>query len=335
MDTIVMVPTISVIMPVYNGEKYLREAIDSILNQTYRDFEFIILNDGSTDSTEEIILSYDDPRIVYVKNKENLQIVKTLNQGIALAKGKYIARMDADDISLPRRFEKQIALMTARPDIDVCGTWYKTFGEKEYLQKLPTQDEQIKVDLLFYTSLAHPSIMMKKSIFDECKYSENFPKAEDYALWIELADKFKFANIPESLLHYRLHQNQTGTEYCDMQKESSLKALSVLLNKFDSNISQASINVHEHLFLKQRVPLEIVERWLKDIIKINSNMHFFDDKSLTKSLFQIWMIQAFSQTANGMSNWRQFYFSPIYISKQLTFLMHVKFIIKCITRYKK
>ncbi len=328
-------PMISVVMPVYNGEKYLREAIDSILNQTYTDFEFIILNDGSTDRTEEIILSYSDPRIVYVNNEKNLQIVKTLNKGIGLAKGEYVARMDADDISLPERFEKQIALMISRPDIDVCGTWYKTFGEKGYLQKLPTQDEQIKVDLLFYTSLAHPSVMMKKSIFDQHKYPENFPKAEDYALWIGLAGKFKFANIPESLLHYRLHPKQTGIEYSDMQKKSALKALSVLLNKFDSNISQASIAVHEHLFLKQRVPLEMTEKWLRDIIKTNSKIHFFDDSALKKSLFFIWMSQAFSQTANGMSNWRQFYFSPIYISKQLTLLMHVKFMIKCIIRYKK
>jgi len=115
-------PAVSVVMPVYNGEKYLRESIDSILNQTYTDYEFIIVNDGSNDKTEEIILSYNDNRIRYIKNEKNLQIVKSLNRGIELAKGRYIARMDADDISLPRRFEKQITFMENNLEIGVCGT---------------------------------------------------------------------------------------------------------------------------------------------------------------------------------------------------------------------
>ena len=122
MDSPVNAPAVSVVMPVYNGEKYLRESIDSILNQTYTDYEFIIVNDGSNDKTEEIILSYNDNRIRYIKNEKNLQIVKSLNRGIELAKGRYIARMDADDISLPRRFEKQITFMENNLEIGVCGT---------------------------------------------------------------------------------------------------------------------------------------------------------------------------------------------------------------------
>ena len=163
-------PMISVIMPVYNGEKYLCEAIDSILNQTYTDFEFIILNDGSTDKTEEIILSYDDPRIVYVKNETNLQIVKTLNKGIALAKGKYIARMDADDISLPERFEKQLKFMEQYPSIDVCGTWMRIIDKPKQVWTYPEKHEEIKAQLLFNTPLSHPTLIIKKSFFNDFKY---------------------------------------------------------------------------------------------------------------------------------------------------------------------
>ena len=117
-------PVISVILPVYNAERFLREAIDSVLKQTFVDFEFIILNDGSTDKTEDIILSYKDPRIRYVKNEKNLKLIKTLNKGVDMARGKYIARMDADDISLPERFEKEVAYLEAHPDVAVVSCYH-------------------------------------------------------------------------------------------------------------------------------------------------------------------------------------------------------------------
>ena len=121
--------TVTVLMPVYNGEMYLREAIDSILHQTFTDFEFLIINDGSTDNSETIILSYDDSRIRYEKNDSNLKLIATLNKGIELAKGKYIVRMDADDISIPDRIEKQVAFLEKNPDVGICGSWFTAFGQ--------------------------------------------------------------------------------------------------------------------------------------------------------------------------------------------------------------
>ncbi len=149
------IPLISVVMPVYNSEKYLEEAINSILNQTFTDFEFIILNDGSTDKTEDIILSYSDSRILYIKNKTNLQIVKTLNKGIELASGKYIARMDSDDISSPERFEKLIEFMENNHEIDICSTWLETFGNRKKIWKNPLSHEEIKATLLFNSAKVH------------------------------------------------------------------------------------------------------------------------------------------------------------------------------------
>ncbi|HAS7841575.1 TPA: glycosyltransferase family 2 protein, partial [Vibrio cholerae] len=140
-------PKISVVMSVYNGEKYLGEAIDSILKQTFSDFEFIIINDGSTDKTLEIIKSYmkKDDRIVLV-SRENKGLIVSLNEGLDLAKGQYIARMDADDISIKSRFEKQIEFLDSNPDIGVCGTWVEVFGEniKSKKWKMPTQDPDLK-----------------------------------------------------------------------------------------------------------------------------------------------------------------------------------------------
>ncbi len=205
-------PKISVIMPVYNGEKYLNEAIDSILHQTYTNFEFIILNDGSTDKTEEIILSYDDPRIVYVKNEENLQIVKTLNKGIDLAKGKYIARMDADDISLPERFEKQInrlensnikvlfsKVILINEKQNSCGDWNDDTNCKDIgsiVKILPKRN-----------CLAHPTLMMETALLRQYKYDIHAAHSEDYNLWLRLiSDGNMCDKIDEELVHYRIHE---------------------------------------------------------------------------------------------------------------------------------
>ena len=168
----------------------LRESIDSILNQTYGDFEFIIVNDASTDTSEEIILSYNDERIIYIKNKINLEKSKSKNKAIKEANGKYIAIMDDDDISLPTRFEKQIEFLENNKDIGVCGTWIQTFNEKGYLHvvKRLVSDDDIKIALLNGTTMAHPTIIMRKNILNEMSpvYKEDLIAAVDYELWTRL-----------------------------------------------------------------------------------------------------------------------------------------------------
>jgi glycosyltransferase involved in cell wall biosynthesis len=147
-------PRISVVMSVYNGEKYLRQAIESILQQTYTDFEFIIIDDGSTDSSREIIQSYDDKRIRLVINEQNIGLTKSLNKGIRLAKGEFIARMDADDISLPQRFEKQVAYLDSHPEVGVLGTYANIIDHRGKIINniiFPTEHETILwTMLLFY-----------------------------------------------------------------------------------------------------------------------------------------------------------------------------------------
>ncbi|HOL87585.1 MAG TPA: glycosyltransferase family 2 protein, partial [Defluviitoga tunisiensis] len=217
-------PMISVIMPVYNGEKYLPEAIESILNQTYKNFEFIIINDGSTDRTEEIILSYKDDRIIYVKNEKNLQIVESLNKGINLAKGKYIARMDADDISLPKRLEKQIEFMEKNTHVGVCGTWMKTFGEKNEVWKMPISHDEIVVSMLFNSCIMHPTAVIRTKVLKENNlyYDQKYNKVEDYELWTRLVKYTQFANIPEILLKYRIFENDSSRKsYKEQQKKLS------------------------------------------------------------------------------------------------------------------
>ena len=204
-------PRISVILPAYNAETCLQEAIDSILGQTFRDFELIVINDCSRDGTESVILSFRDPRLVYVKNEKNLGIAATLNRGLALAKGQYIARMDADDISLPRRLEKQTAYLDAHPDIAVLGTNVETFDEKGPLRTgwSATDPKQMNVDLFFSCGLAHPSVMMRKSVIDALGgYDPAFEGLEDYELWCRVSKNHGVTTLPEVLFRYRIHGGQ-------------------------------------------------------------------------------------------------------------------------------
>lgn len=201
-------PKVSIIMPVYNTvETYLRESIESILNQTFKDFEFIIINDGSTNNAEEVILSYKDDRIKYVKNEENLKLIRTLNKGFDLAKGEYIARMDSDDISLPQRLEKQVDFLEKHPEVDVLGTWFQCFPRERKMETF-VDNRSIKECLLINSNnIGHPTVMLRKSTVDKLniRYDEEAVYVEDYALWLSLIDKVKLANLPEILLNYRIH----------------------------------------------------------------------------------------------------------------------------------
>lgn len=251
-------PKVSVLMPVYNTEEeYLREAIDSILAQTFTDFEFLIINDGSQNNAEDVILSYKDIRIKYLKNEHNLGIIKTLNKGLELAQGEYIARMDADDISLPERFEKQVSFLDKNPDIDILGAWFNCIPRNRVIETY-INDKEIKECLLINSNnIGHPTVMFRNSTVKNIgiKYNENHPYVEDYALWLSLIDKVKFANIPEILLNYRIHSNSV----CQTKEiEQSL------------NVEEIMVKAQGIYFgLDNKVVLDAIQK-LKKNIKIDS-----------------------------------------------------------------
>ena len=244
--TLMLEPKISVVMPAYNAEKYIAETIDSILSQTFSDFEFIIINDASTDSTQEIIESYKDQRIQLINNEQNQGVAKSLNIGLAAATGKYIARMDADDISLPQRFQIQFDFMEQHPDIDICGSWMETFGSKKEIIKVPLSHEDIRDNTFFSCAIMHPSIVFKHSL--NLRYSSEFPRAEDYDLWCKKINKWKFANIPEVLMLYRIHENQIGEAH---RSEQDNNANDIQIR----NIKDIGINLGER---EKQIYLEII-----------------------------------------------------------------------------
>jgi len=284
-------------MPVYNGEKFLNEAIGSILNQTYSYFEFIIINDGSTDRTEDIILSYEDSRIRYVKNETNLQIVKALNKGISLAKGKYIARMDADDVSMPRRLEVQLEYMQAHTEITVCGSYLQVYGQPKHIWKPPLNNEAIKARLLFDCCLYHPTVIFKRDVLIANQgYSISFAGAEDYELWGRLSgiSSVYFANIPEVLLHYRSDPNDMRLEYVSKQRKLSNFIQNSLLKKLDINPTEQDLVLHEHavyreLYLARDSDFKNYQGWLDRIFSANNKCNTYSSIYLKKELEYRWM----------------------------------------------
>lgn len=221
-------------MPVYNGEKYLKEAIISILNQTFINFEFIIVNDGSNDNSKNIILSFNDNRIIYIENKKNLKLIKTLNKGLKLAKGKYIARMDADDISMPNRFQEQFDFMEKNKGIVLCGSYARKFGIDRGTFLVPNTDKEIREAFVTHSPFIHPSVIIRSSAIKKNKiiYNEKYLHAEDYKFWLELLNVGEAYNIKKVLLKYRTSKEQISNKYSKEQAYSSQKIRREFINNY-------------------------------------------------------------------------------------------------------
>jgi|694.fasta_scaffold05370_11 glycosyltransferase involved in cell wall biosynthesis len=214
---------LTVVLCVYNAEKYLSEAIESILNQTYKNFDFFIVDDGSTDQSLDIIKKYANAnsRIFLHENVENKGVSYSRNYAISQCKTKYIALMDADDVSLPERIEKQINFLENHPNISVCGTWFTLFGENinQQLIQHPEGHDQIKVNMLFDCCIGNPTLMFKSEIFNNFQFIKKYIPIDDYELWSRALFKYNFSNIQESLLNYRWHStNISQTKKVDINK---------------------------------------------------------------------------------------------------------------------
>ena len=201
-------PLVSILLPVYNGAEYLAAAIESILSQTYRNFELIIIDDGSSDDSAKIIREFKDPRI-RVYHQENQGLAATLNRAIKLAKGEYLARQDQDDFSLPQRLEKQIMFLEAHRHHGMVGGWAEIWvgnTRSERIHRHPSENHHLQFDLLFDNPFVHSSMMLRRSVFETVGlYSTDKARQppEDYELWSRVARHFAVANIPEVLLVYR------------------------------------------------------------------------------------------------------------------------------------
>ena len=260
---------VSVLMSVYNGEEYLKAAIDSIIEQSYSDFEFIIIDDGSTDSTHKIISNYDDKRIVCIHNEKNLGLTPSLNIGIKAANGKYIARQDADDISLADRLKKQVVFMEEHPEIGVLGTQMDVInekGEKTNVYNLPCKHSEIVWQLLFGRSFAHPSVIIRKKTLDLIKgYNPDFIHSEDLALWTSLVGLTKFANLSDRFVSYRATSGSISVKQANTQYSNTLLLRQLLISKTLGR--EVSIQDVEHITKFQNSIKSLTEEEVKRAVE--------------------------------------------------------------------
>lgn len=218
-----MAPTISILFPVYNTASFLKEAIDSMLEQTYSNFELIVLDDCSPDNSEEILDTYSDPRIVRYRGEKNQGLANVLNIGMDMARGKYIARMDSDDISLPNRLEIQVKYLEEHPDIDLCSCGMELFGAKNEIWIRESDPEKVKITALHHSPVLHASSMWRKESFDKVglSFRQDMVPAEDYDMWCRaLVLGLKLVNIPNILYLYRVHPGQ-ATEAISISEQRS------------------------------------------------------------------------------------------------------------------
>lgn len=288
---------VSVIMPIFNGEKYLKEAIESILNQTFTDFEFIIIDDGSSDNSLDIIKSFKDERIILIKNNENKGISYSLNKGVEVAKGKYIARMDADDIALPNRLEMQLSFLEKNPTVDLIGCsveWIDELGKSQSVDVRNYNHEMIECLLVFTCPLYHPTIIGKKSVFTTFGYNSTYDGMEDWELWTRMVRQYKIINIPEVLLKYRLHESNASK----IKQPSKTQKLSQLLGKQLNHYLHIndfkSINIHTAT-CTDTISTSIVQSditnskiWLSNLIDLNDKESFFNDDVFSFIINQTW-----------------------------------------------
>lgn len=279
-STINSSPTITVIMPVYNSEHYIREAIESILSQTYTDFQFLIIDDASTDQTISIINSYNDPRINLIEKPKNTGYTRSLNLGLKKAKGKYIARMDSDDISLPERFEKQISFLEANLEYILCGTSYSVMGDDKKIA-VPNSYEEIKLNLLWGNCIAHPTVMLRNEVLKKyyLKYDPDMEPSEDYDLWVQLLPKGKLHNLKEELLLYRMHNSSVSRKRASEQQNTAIEVKLKLIQNLDFILKPEELNLFKRIFRKnETIDLEDIKffKKLQNKLTTSNKSHFFE-----------------------------------------------------------
>lgn len=280
-------PLVTVIMPTYNCELYVYEAVQSILNQTFTDFEFLIIDDCSTDQTFSVLSAFDDDRIVLIQKPENTGYTDSLNYGISIAKGKYIARMDGDDISLPERFQRQFDFLESHPEVVICGTAIQIIGT-QIIERHPENHDDLKIKLCFSAVFHHPTVMIRTAVLKSNLYNKAYEPAEDYELWTRLAFIGKMANLADVLLHYRIHSSQTSSVRKSIQDQNIFRCQMIMLRKFfiEENFTTTQIkSTLDPNCIQTKEAIVTSLALYNYIIKFNREMPIFNQKALEKAFY--------------------------------------------------
>ncbi|MEO1590175.1 MAG: glycosyltransferase family 2 protein, partial [Cyanobacteria bacterium J06632_22] len=332
-------PEVSVVMAAYNDAAYLVQAMDSLLGQRFRDFEVIVFDDASTDATWEILSRYaqQDGRVRAIQNAANMGLTASLNQGFALAQGKYIARMDADDVSLTHRLGTQVAYMNAHPTVAACGSWVKTIGNPSgHVWRHPTQADEVRYSLLFRSVLVHPTVVIRRSVMEQLgmAYNPAYVYAQDYALWAELAQQFPLVNLPQVLLQYRCHARQRGQAHqadqqavADQVRRQQLAHLEIA---FTASEFECHRQVGTHSVPATVASVEAAEAWLLRLSRYCQDRDPAATEAIRRVFGREWFGVCDRTASLGRWVWYRFRASPLSQGAEIPLINRLKFALKCL-----
>ncbi len=293
-------PKVTVFIPVYNREDYISDAIDSVLTQSFSDFELLLIDDGSTDRSLELIESYRDPRIRVERNESNLGIPRTRNRGLELARGEYIALLDSDDRAYPQRLAKQVEILDRHPDYVQVGSWCRMMDARgqplKKIKRQPIMPQDVDAQLLFRCALSNRSIMARTEILRRYRYRNDYPRCQDYDLHVRLARGHKMANLPECLVYGRIHPQQITTQTTELGDDRKQEIVRGQLVELDASFTETDLIPHLNLsrlrklgFTPDRAYLEWAEHWLIGLKQANQRTRRYDQRAFNGALSEKWL----------------------------------------------
>ena len=330
-------PKVTVFIPVYNRAAYVGGAIESVLAQSFADFELLLIDDGSADESVAVIRRYADPRIRLVRNERNEGIPRTRSKGVELARGEYFAVLDSDDQAPPRRLERQVAFLDRRRDIAVVGGWATEMDAAgrplRRLKPLPLAPDELRARLLFRSCHHHSSVMGRAALFKEYRYRERFPVSSDYDLFVRLSERHRLANLPRVFLRRRVHGGRVTRERAELVKAMNLEIVSGQLAALGVAYDAADLDRHFLLMrlgrlgvAPDRAFLDWAAAWLEGLQAANCSARLYPERGLAGVLGQVWLLACrHAAPALGRAAWTRFLDSPLRAGVAASLRMNLAF----------
>jgi len=305
------VPTVAIILPVLNGEKYLQEALSSIAIQCDATCEICVVNDGSTDNTSEIIDNFNYSRLTKLVNFRSMGVAFSLNRAIKETCSDYIIRIDADDISMPQRLSRQVAFMENNPSVGVSGSWVKHIGRyRGTIERRPVGSEVVKAFMVLDNPIFHPTCIMRRSSFvrHSLSYDKAFSRSEDYDLWERASHCFPLDNIPEPLVGFRVHNESVTETHGQAMWQQTYEILQRNLSRLGMNIKEAELAFHRSIahgaLVNDVLALDHASSWFQRLLDVNDAKGVYNSIAFRKAIGFVWFRLCRNNALLGPATWQ-------------------------------
>ena len=310
---------VTILMPVYNAARHLARCVESVLTQTFSDFQLLVIDDASTDNTWAMLKHTTDSRLRIERNPANLGVAATLNRGIELTQTEFLARLDADDLCRPQRLALQVRHLEAHPRVGIVGTYVKEFGDMPWpvLTRYPLGAADTKAGLLFGNTLCHPVVMMRMAMIREhaLRYDPVYSRAEDYDLWIRAARCFDLDNVPYVGLAKRTHKGSVTAQHRDTMRAQSAALSKGLLREIGIEAASQELALHARLGAGERLTgweeLDRAEQWLKTLASRSSSSGCYEPEAMRRAVGTVWWRACLNSTPLGPRIWKRAHRSPL------------------------